>query len=83
MLVASGLSFPEGLAVGADGTLLAVELGVGRLSAIDLETGRVRSIAEGLALGAPGSEGMPPTRTFNKLVIVGTRLRSSPSTEER
>jgi sugar lactone lactonase YvrE len=67
--VVSGLSFPEGLAVGADGTLLVVESGVGRLSAIDPETGQVRTIAEGLELGAPGPEGLPPTWTFNGVAV--------------
>jgi len=67
--VASGLSFPEGLAVTADGNLLVVETGVGRLSAINLETGKVSTVADGLELGAPGPEGMPPTWCFNGVAV--------------
>jgi sugar lactone lactonase YvrE len=69
MSVATGLSFPEGLAIAADGALLVVESGMGRLSSIDPETGQVRAIAEGLELGAPGPEGMPPTWTFNGVAV--------------
>ena len=67
--VATGLSFPEGLAVAADGNLLVVETGEGRLSSIDLKTGAVRTVAQDLELGAPGPEGMPPTWTFNGVAV--------------
>lgn len=46
--VASGLAGPEGLAVGQDGNLFVVESRAGRLSQIDLATGEVSTIVEGL-----------------------------------
>ncbi|HLN88572.1 MAG TPA: hypothetical protein VK253_00745, partial [Candidatus Binatia bacterium] len=49
--VATGLSGPEGLAVDLDGNLLVVEGGAGRLSRIDVETGTVSTIVEGLEIG--------------------------------
>ena len=49
--VATGLSGPEGLAVDLDGNLLVVESGAGRLSRIDVETGTVSTIVEGLEIG--------------------------------
>jgi streptogramin lyase len=67
--VASGLAQPEGLAVNIDGSLLVVESGAGRLSRIDPSTGEVTSVAEGLALGAPGPPGYPPTWTFNGVAV--------------
>jgi hypothetical protein len=47
--------------VAADGSLLVVESGAGRLSRIDLATGRINTVADGLALGAPSIPGAPPT----------------------
>jgi sugar lactone lactonase YvrE len=67
--VATGLAAPEGLAATADGRLLVVESGAQRLSAIDLATGQVTPIAEGLALGAPGWPTMPPTGTFSGVAL--------------
>jgi len=67
--VATDLSFPEGLAVALDGSLLVVEAGAGRLSRIDTATGQVSTVAEGLELGAPGVEGMPPTWVFNGVAV--------------
>ena len=69
LLVASGLSFPEGLAVNTDGSLLVVESGAGCLSRIDPATGVVTMIAEGLELGAPGVPGYPPTWMFNGVTV--------------
>jgi len=57
--VASGLSLPEGLAFDTDGSLLVVESGAGRLSRIDLLSGIVSTVVDGLALGdeaVPGYE---------------------------
>jgi sugar lactone lactonase YvrE len=48
VMVASGLSNPEGLAIDIDGTLLVVEATAGRLSRIDPTTGAVTTVAEGL-----------------------------------
>jgi hypothetical protein len=67
--VASGLANPEGLALDLDGSLLVVEAGGGRLSRIDLTTGEVTTVAEGLELGAPGVAGMPPTWIFNGVAV--------------
>ena len=67
--VATNLSAPEGLAVAPDGSLLVVETGVGRLSSIDLETGKVSTVAEGLLLGAEGAEGYPPSWIFNGVAV--------------
>jgi len=67
--VAFGLANPEGLALDLDGSLLVVEAGAGRLSRIDLTTGEVTMVAEGLELGAPGVAGMPPTWMFNGVAV--------------
>ena len=64
-----GLSFPEGLAVDLDGSLLVVESGAGRLSRIDLETGTVSTVVNGLELGLPGVPGYPPTNGFNGVAV--------------
>jgi sugar lactone lactonase YvrE len=61
LVVAQGLQHPEGMAVAADGSLLVAETGTGRVVSIDPATGAVTALAEGLDLGAPGSEGQPPT----------------------
>jgi sugar lactone lactonase YvrE len=67
--VATGLLFPEGLAVAPDGSPLVVETGAGRLLRIDTATGEVSAVAEGLELGAPGVEGYPPTWMFNGVAV--------------
>jgi sugar lactone lactonase YvrE len=67
--VATGLSFPEGLALTPGGSLLVVEAGAGRLSRIDLATGEVGTIAEGLQLGAEGVPGFPGIWGFNGVAV--------------
>jgi LPXTG-motif cell wall-anchored protein len=69
MPVATGLSFPEGLALTPGGNLLVVEAGAGRLSLINTRTGEVSAVAEGLELGAEGTPGMPPTWGFNGVAV--------------
>jgi sugar lactone lactonase YvrE len=69
VLVATGLSSPEGLALTPGGSLLVVEAGAGRLSRIDLATGEVSAIAEGLQLGAEGIPGFPGTWGFNGVAV--------------
>jgi sugar lactone lactonase YvrE len=69
MPVATGLAGPEGLAVEHDGHLLVVESKLGRLSRIDVTTGVVTTIADGLDLGAPGVPNMPPTWVFNGVAV--------------
>jgi len=51
VVVATGLSAPEGLTVDTDGGLLVAETGIGRISKIDLATGTVTTVAAGLAFG--------------------------------
>ena len=53
-VVAEGLSFPEGMAVDRDGSLLVVETGAGRLTRIDPATGDRSTVAEGLATDGQG-----------------------------
>lgn len=67
--VALGLAGPEGLAVSPDGGLLVVESFLHRVSHIDLGTGAVTPLVEGLALGAPGPPTMPPTWTFDGIAV--------------
>ena len=70
-LVATGLAGPEGLALDNEGRLLVVEALASRLSRIDLATGEVTLIVEGLELYGPGL-GTPPTWGFDG-VAVGQR----------
>lgn len=67
--VATGLSFPEGLAPTSGGSLLVVEAGAGRLSRIDQATGTVSTIAEGLQLGAEGAPSFPGIWGFNGVAV--------------
>jgi hypothetical protein len=67
--VAGGLAGPEGLALEADGSLLVVEAAIGQLSRIDPVTGDATPLASGLALGAPGTPGLPPTWLFNGVAV--------------
>jgi hypothetical protein len=52
-----------------DGSLLVVEAGTGRLSRIDLATGGVSLIADGLKTGFPAPEGFPPTYAFGGVAL--------------
>jgi sugar lactone lactonase YvrE len=67
--VASGLAQPEGMALDLDGSLLVVETGARQLSRIDLATGAVSVVAEGLDVGAPALEGLPPTWFFDGVAV--------------
>jgi len=69
ILVAQGLSQPEGLAAAPDGSLLVVETGASRLSQIDLETGVVNVVAENLDVNVAGPEALVPTWMFNGVTI--------------
>jgi sugar lactone lactonase YvrE len=69
ILIATGLAFPEGLALAADGTLLVVETGGGRLARIDTTTGEISTVADGLELGAEAVPGYPPTWMFNGVAV--------------
>jgi sugar lactone lactonase YvrE len=68
--VAMGLSNPEGLAVDLDGNLLVVESGVGRVSRINLGTGVVTTLVEGLELGSTSSA--MPWGNFNGVAVGST-----------
>lgn len=67
--LASNLLNPEGLAYDMDGGLLVVETGASRLSRIDLATGEVTVIMEGLELSGPGLEAAPPTWLFDGVTV--------------
>jgi len=69
IVVATGLAHPEGLAVGPDGNLLVAETGAGRLSHIDLATGEVFALMEGLELGLPGSPAFPPSHICTGVAV--------------
>jgi sugar lactone lactonase YvrE len=63
--VATGLVYPEGMAVGRDGSLIVVETGTQRLLAVDPATGAMSAIATNLPIGIPPSPETPPTWVFN------------------
>ena len=67
-MVASGLDGPEGLALTQDGDLLVVESGAGRLSRIDLATGEVSTLVDGLQF-LPAMPGDAPTLAFNGVAV--------------
>jgi glucose/arabinose dehydrogenase len=67
--VASGLSSPEGLAVDMDGSLLVVEAGAGRLSRIDLVTGIVSTVVDGLELGSEAVPGLEAYWVFSGVAV--------------
>jgi sugar lactone lactonase YvrE len=69
MPIAMGLAGPEGLAVDQDGSLLVVESRAGRLSRINVSTGAVTTVTDGLELGAAGGPSMPPTWAFNGVAV--------------
>jgi sugar lactone lactonase YvrE len=67
--IAFGLANPEGLALDIDGNLLVVEAGAGRLSKVDIITGEVSIMVDGLELGLEGPPGVPPTWGFNGVAV--------------
>jgi hypothetical protein len=67
--VATDLAGPEGIAVGPDGNLLVVETGAGQLSHIDLASGAVTALVQGLALGLPGSPAFPPGHIYTGIAV--------------
>ncbi len=67
-LLASGLDRPEGIAA-ADGKLLVAEAGTGRLLAVDLATGEMSTLAEGLEFSPGAPEGGPPTFVMNSMAV--------------
>jgi sugar lactone lactonase YvrE len=70
--LATGLMSPEGLALDKEGGLLVVETGASQLSRIDLATGAVSKIADGLSLSKPafGQDlALPPTNFFDGVAV--------------
>lgn len=67
--VASGLANPEGLALDLDGSLLVIEAGAGRLSRVDLTTGEVSVVVDGLELGSVAPADVPPTWGLNGVAV--------------
>ncbi|MDH3699340.1 MAG: hypothetical protein OEQ81_11795 [Flavobacteriaceae bacterium] len=67
-IVASGLAKPEGLALDLEGRLLVVETGTSQLSRVDLATGEVTVLAQGLELFGEGL-GSPPTWGFDGVAV--------------
>ena len=51
--VATGLSGPEGVAVGGDGSLYVVEVEAGRVTRVDVESGAAAAVVDGLGLSGP------------------------------
>jgi hypothetical protein len=77
--LATDLSAPEGLAV--DGSrLLVVEEGLDRVAAIDLATGAVTPVIEGLDLGSRVTPGALPHGIFNGVTVGPTVRSTSPTT---
>ena len=66
--IATDLLAPEGLAVDG-GRLLVVEEGRDRVSAIDLATGAVTPVIEGLSLGSRVIPTAPPHGVFNGVTV--------------
>ncbi len=67
--VATGLASPEGLALDKQGNLLVVEAGAHRLSRINLSTGELSVVKDGLANGDTGIPDMPPTFTMSGVAV--------------
>jgi sugar lactone lactonase YvrE len=68
-LTASGLDRPEGMALTPDGRLLVAETGTGRLVAIDLATGALSIVAEGLGFNPGAPEGSAPTGIMSSVAV--------------
>jgi sugar lactone lactonase YvrE len=70
--VATGLSFPEGLAFEKEGSLVVVETGASRLSRIDLSKNageNVTTVVEDLEISGAGLDGAPPTWYFDGVAV--------------
>ena len=64
-VVATGLLNPEGLAFEKPGYLVVVETGASRLSRVNLATGEVTTVVEGLELSGASLPGSVPTWWFD------------------
>lgn len=72
VVVAMGLLGPEGLAVEGSDSLLVVESLTGRLSRINLTTGQVSTVAEGLSIQREAPSWASPTWNFNGVAVSRT-----------
>lgn len=75
-MVASGLANPEGLAVDGD-RLLVVEAGADRVSAVDLSSGVVSTVIEGLPLGDSVTPDALPHGNVSSVAVDGKWLYAS------
>ena len=71
IIIADSLSFPEGLALLSNNSLLVVESGIGRLSSINFETGKVSVVTDGLKLDIsdPTDQGVSSMKLFNGVAV--------------
>ena len=67
-MITEGLSFPEGMAINTDGSLLIVETGIGQITRVDPISGEKTVWFEGLNVGLHSSD-MPPTFIFNGIAV--------------
>ena len=65
--VATGLSGPEGIAVGDDGSLYVVEVKAGRVARVDVESGAATAVVEGLTLRGPERRALGGTTSVGEL----------------
>jgi sugar lactone lactonase YvrE len=68
-IVVEGLTTPEGMALDEDGTLLVVESMLGQLTRVDLDSGEMSVVVDGLAIGLPAVPEWPPTWFFNGVTV--------------
>lgn len=68
-VLAYGLSFPEGMAYEKSGNLLVVETGSAKLSRINLSTGEISTVAEGLSVKVHPLQDLPPTMFFDAVTV--------------
>jgi hypothetical protein len=73
-VIADTLEGPEGVVVDEGGRMLVVEADAGRVSSIDLETGRRSVLAKDLELHVGGQPGFPSTMFFNGIAVGNGRI---------
>lgn len=69
VVVAKGLAGPEGMDFAPDGRLLVVETKAGRLTAIDLASGEMTTVAEGFGFATDAPMGMPRQWLLNDVAV--------------
>ena len=68
-VLVQGLARPEGMAIGPDGSILAVESGAGRLLKVDPTNGKTTVLADNLKTGLEGLSEFPPTNYFSAVAV--------------